>query len=696
MKRNWRWVTVIVAIFVVLFVGKFTKGIDVAGGVEFVYKIDFTKYKEIYTNATEYSTVTQRAKQIIEANIRKRVNGLGVGDAEVKLQKAGSDDYVVVRIGGLDDLDAARDIIGKTVELEFALPNALSGASQVIARKELASNLLRQIVTDPSQIKQLGEQGSNDVYYFEITGANKQNLPPALAAQTERISILGSGQVLGELIEGILQPAQGTTGVDTNGYFIVKMNGSTAGSQLQLSDQELIDKARTKGFAVKDEFMPTKASVTGTQLITDTFYNQAGKSILFDLNQPFADKSAYEVDVYGIPTTGSVTSFENLDRKTDLDSMGLVKYVDKKWASSVELSFLADMKDIKAQTVRTVIVTGGQSFVVKIYNTKDASQALYRLITLSNVNTLQEAQSFVNDLFNNNNYDLEVVFVRDRNTRLPAKDSLNRILNGTYFKFASVTRDQVGRPAVQIDLDETGKEIFCKLTESNIQKQMGIFVGGKLVTSPTIQSKICGGSAIINGDFDVASAKLLADDLNEGALPAKLIQVNESKVSATLGEHAWQGAIWATIASLLAILLLMTWRYDFRRAAIALAALVSFIVTLVALLKLMGYALSLSGMAAIILNIGMGVDAAILIYERLKEEMARGRREEEAIYTAYDRSRPAVFGGQMSTIAIGILLVFLGSDLFQGFGLVMTLNIMILLSVSVPLIKWMLLRTMKK
>lgn len=87
----------------------------------------------------------------------------------MKLQKAGSDDYVVVRIGGLDDLDAARDIIGKTVELEFALPNALSGASQVIARKELASNLLRQIVTDPSQIKQLGEQGSNDVYYFEIT-----------------------------------------------------------------------------------------------------------------------------------------------------------------------------------------------------------------------------------------------------------------------------------------------------------------------------------------------------------------------------------------------------------------------------------------------------------------------------------------------------------------------------------------------
>ena len=80
---------------------------------------------------------------------------------------------------------------------------------------------------------------------------------------------------------------------------------------------------------------------------------------------------------------------------------------------------------------------------------------------------------------------------------------------------------------------------------------------------------------------------------------------------------------------------------------------------LVALLKFMGYALSLSGMAAIILNIGMGVDAAILIFERLKEEMGRGKREQEAIHVAYERAWPAIFGGQMSTIAIGILLLFL-------------------------------------
>lgn len=106
----------------------------------------------------------------------------------------------------------------------------------------------------------------------------------------------------------------------------------------------------------------------------------------------------------------------------------------------------------------------------------------------------------------------------------------------------------------------------------------------------------------------------------------------------------------------------------------------------------MGYALSLSGLAAIILNIGMGVDAAILIYERLNEELKKGHRSSEAIHIAYERAWPAVFGGQMSTIAIGVLLLMLGSDLFQGFGLVMALNIVILLAISVPLIKEMLLK----
>lgn len=136
----------------------------------------------------------------------------------------------------------------------------------------------------------------------------------------------------------------------------------------------------------------------------------------------------------------------------------------------------------------------------------------------------------------------------------------------------------------------------------------------------------------------------------------------------------------------------MTWRYGYRKAVISIIALATFIIVLVAVLKLMGYALSLSGIAAIILNIGMGVDAAVLIYERLHEELALWKKPNDAIYVAYDRARDAIWAWQMSTLAIGVLLIMLGSDLFQWFGLVMTLNIIILLVVSVPLIRWLLLK----
>lgn len=680
-----------VSIIIMLFVGKFTKGIDVAWGVEFMYKIDFTKYKEIYKDNTEYANITQTAKNIIEQNIRRRVNGLGVGDAEVKLQKAGGDDYLVVRIGGLDDLDKARAIIWKTVELEFALPNALSWSNQVEERKQFAAELLTEIKKNPSTMKEIGDQGSSDVYYFEITWASKTQLPTALLASTEDLRNLWSGQVLNNLIQWMFQQADPSVSgsTDVNGFFIIKSLGKVEGQWGKISDQELMGKALWKGYGVGDDFVTSKPLPKWKVISQDIYYNDADKSVVLDLGQPFSGTIAYEVDVY-VSWTWSVTGLNTATFETNLEWLGLSKVVDKKRASVAQLPLL-DGLNLEKQTIKT-ISTGGQDIVIKTYSVKKESDSLYRTITLKNLPSEEVATSFIQDILSNDVYNLEVVFVRDTNSWLPARDPQNRVLNGAYFKLATVTRDQVGRPAVQIDLDDTGKDIFCKITEGNIQKQMAIFVGGVLVTAPTIQDKICGGTAIINGEYDMATAKTLADSLNEWALPAKLIQVNESKVSATLGENAWKWALWATLLSFVLITFLMAWRYGLRKAIISIVALVTFIIVLVAILKLMNYALSLSGMAAIILNIGMGIDAAVLIYERLREELASGKRTSDAIYTAYDRARDAIWAGQMSTLAIWALLVLLGSDLFQWFGLVMILNIVILLAVSVPLIKRLLIK----
>lgn len=656
-----------------------------------MYKIDFSKYKEIYKDELEYANVSQQAKNVIEQNIRKRVNGLGVWDAEVKVQKAWWDDYVVVRIWWLDDLAKAREIIWKTVELEFALPNALDAKSQVEERKKFAGNLLNEIKKNPATMKEIGNQGSSDVYYFEITGASKSQLPMALLASTEDLANLQSGQILNNLIQWMFQQADpsisGST--DINGFFIIKSLGKVMGQWGQISDQELMGKAIGKWYGAEDDFVISKAEIKGKIISPDVYYSETEKTVTLDLGQPFTGIAAYEVDVY-TSGTWSVTWLDSATFDTNLESLGLSKIVDKKRASVDQLPLLNWLSLDK----NSLKITGisGQQIIIKTYDVKKEADTLFRTITLKDIPSEAVATSFIQDILSNDIYNLEVVFVRDSNTWLTARDDENRVLNGAYFKLATVTRDQLGKPAVQIDLDDTGKDIFCKITESNVQKQMAIFVGWILVTAPTIQDKICGWSAIINGEYDMISAKALADSLNEWALPAKLIQVNESKVSATLGENAWKWALWATVLSFVLIFILMARRYGIKKSAISIVSLLTFIIVLVWLLKLMGYALSLSGMAAIILNIGMWVDAAVLIYERLREELASGKRSKDAIYAAYDRAWDAIWAGQMSTIAIGLLLVLLGSDLFQWFGLVMALNIAILLTISVPLIRWLLLK----
>ncbi len=691
-KFDWRRLLVIVSFIIVISVGKFTKGIDIAGGVEFVYKIDFSKYKELYANAAELTTAKLQAKQIIETNIRKRVNALGVWDAEVKLQTAWAEDYVVVRIWWLDDLDKAREIIWKTVELEFGLPNPLVGEGNVEAREKLANDLLAQIIKNPDEIKTIGDQGSNDIYYLPLTNSSKNQLPPALNSDTAEIGKLASGEVLNKLIVGNFQPADTTVSgsTDVNGFFIVRSLWKTTGQATQLSDQELGSKAVALWYTVEDEFNQTKTNPKGESISTGVFYDAETKAINFDLGDPFVNQIAYNLDLY-VPGENEVKDLSGINFDTDLEALGLVKYVEKKWATTTQLPIISDLTGLEANSVK-LITTWGQTLVIKIHEVKDANTSIYRNILVKGVSDSVKANSFVKDVVANDIYNLDVIFIRDTNAWIPAQDDKKRILNGAYFKFASVTRDQVGRPSVQINLDDMGKDIFCNITERNLQKQMAIFVGGKLVTAPVIQAKICDGSAIINGDYDVDWAKKLSDDLNAWALPAKLIQINESKVSATLGDDAWKKALWSTVLALILISVLMMWRYGMRKAIISLVALLSFIIVLIALLKLMWYALSLSGMAAIILNIGMGIDAAILIYERLHEELKKGLRFDDAVYTAYDRAWPSVFGGQISALSIWLLLLLLGSDLFQGFGLTMSLNIIILLIVSVPLIKIMLLK----
>jgi len=186
-----------------------------------------------------------------------------------------------------------------------------------------------------------------------------------------------------------------------------------------------------------------------------------------------------------------------------------------------------------------------------------------------------------------------------------------------------------------------------------------------MVTAPVIREKICGGSAQIDGQFTISSAKELVDGLNEGALPAPLILAHEEKVSPTLGEKALTGAMWAGLVGLIAIYGFMFFWYGRRKGTVAILTLLSFLIVLFAVLKIFGAALSLSGIAAILLSIGMGVDANVLIYERIREEIREGKSVSNAIADGYKMSWSAIRDGNVTTGMIAVLLFFMGTNVFK-------------------------------
>lgn len=285
-------------------------------------------------------------------------------------------------------------------------------------------------------------------------------------------------------------------------------------------------------------------------------------------------------------------------------------------------------------------------------------------------------------------YVIEEVFVSDRQEWIIAKGDDGAILNGAYFTLAQASVNQVqGEPTVSISFNEKGKELFCQITKSNIHRQMAIFIGGEIATAATIQDAICDGRAQISGGFDAAHARLVAENLNSGNMPAPLTLMQEEKVSPSLGDSAFRGALIATLVGSLAIILYIFFIYGWRKAVVTTLTIIFYFTILLAIIKLIDYALSLSGIAAIILSIGMAVDANILIFERMNEEIQEGKSLSSAINAAEHRSRSAIRDGQISTLLIGVLLFAFGINMFKGFGYMIVLTAILTLALNVPFIQ---------
>lgn len=253
-------------------------------------------------------------------------------------------------------------------------------------------------------------------------------------------------------------------------------------------------------------------------------------------------------------------------------------------------------------------------------------------------------------------------------------------LTGTYLTRASFQIENTGvgvqRPVIRVDFNAEGKQLFSDITSNNTGRLMAIFLDGKLLSAPIIQDKITDGTAIISGNFTNQSAKELASNLNLGALPLPIELESTQTIGATLGDQALQAGLWAGIIGfiILSVFMILWYRLP---GVVAVVSLGIYIVLMLAIFKLIPVVLTAAGIAGFILSVGLAVDANVLIAERLKEELAAGKKAQDAIREGFARAWLAIRDSNTAHIIAAVILFWFASSLIKGFALVFGLGVVV-------------------
>ena len=264
--------------------------------------------------------------------------------------------------------------------------------------------------------------------------------------------------------------------------------------------------------------------------------------------------------------------------------------------------------------------------------------------------------------------------MRDGRERMEEVEVRKRAeMTGSGIKSAMVVRGNLGEPEIHFTLDSKGTERFGEITRENVRQRLAIILDGELYSAPVIQSPIETGSGQITGQFDNKEAFELANVLeNPLRAPLKIIQSRE--VDPTLGKDSIRSGIRAAIYGTLAVSVFML-VYYLIAGMIANVALIANIIILLGVMCSVGTTLTLPGIAGIVLTVGMAVDANVLIYERIREETAKGKSLRGAIAAGYARAFGTIFDSNLTTLISSVILMYMGTGSIKGFGVALTIGV---------------------
>lgn len=337
-------------------------------------------------------------------------------------------------------------------------------------------------------------------------------------------------------------------------------------------------------------------------------------------------------------------------------------------AAKIVLSRRVNLFGVSEPTIQTAKVNNDYRIIVDLPGVNTA-QAVSIIGTTAQLTFWEKGASGSGDLKNLANLPLGMIQVL-------GIDAKQTSLTGDDLKDAVVSFDSnTGKPEVQLNFTTDGTKKFADITSGNVGRVVAIVLDNQVVEAPVVREAIYAGNAVISGAFTSDQAKTLSIELKAGALPVPLSILEQHTVGATLGDISLKKSLFAGILGFIIIIAFMTALYK-KLGMIASFALAVYTLIVLSIFKLTSVTLTLAGIAGLILSIGMAVDANILIFERIKEELRANRDFSSATQLGFSRAWPSIRDSNVSTLITCFILYQFGTGIVRGFALTLAIGVL--------------------
>ncbi|OGY42196.1 MAG: protein-export membrane protein SecD [Candidatus Buchananbacteria bacterium RBG_13_39_9] len=546
--------------------------------------------------------------------IERRVNAFGVSEPLVQTTKEGDNYRVIVELAGVKDVTEAIKMIGETPLLEF-----------------------KEQSTEPAQLTE--EQKKEMEEYNKKAKASANEILTEVLAAPDKFS-----KIAKEKSEDLATNEQG-------------------------GDLGFIQDGGTNG-----EFFKTLKNLSQNEVYGDIIENSEGYNILKrgEMKEETKVKASHLLICYkGAERCDKDTSKEDARKKIEeLKSQATAEnFAELVKANSTEPGASESAGDLgyfsRGQMVKEFedavfsMETGSISDVIE-------TQFGFHLIYKSDQKQEPTYQAFRILIKNKKESD----YISQGEYKYTG-------LTGKHLKKAQVNFDpNTNEPQVSLEFNDEGKDLFADITGRNVGKIVGIFLDGEAISLPKVNEKISEGKAVITGKFTLDEAKTLTRRLNAGALPVPIELVSQQTVGASLGQQFADRSLKAGLLAFILIAIFMICYYRLP-GLLSVFALVIYSVVIMAIFKLIPVTLTLSGIAGFVLSVGMAVDANVLIFERMKEELGWGKPLGSASEEGFRRAWPSIRDSNVTTLISSFILYWFGTSIIKGFALTLSIGVLI-------------------